>query len=113
MVDTLLNKLSNSDINSVSYEKWVQLISVIAYKVVNKNIYKDGKEISNVYKDFEKLKELYFNSYIEGRDRCIVEFLEGASGISMKGDCTNQIQFETCSIIESIYFLRNFSIILP
>ena len=56
MVDNLLNKLSNSDPNSVSYEKWAQLISVIVYKVVNKNIYEDGKEISSVYKDFEKLK---------------------------------------------------------
>ena len=56
MVDNLLNKLSNGDPNSVSYEKWGQLISVIVYKVVNKNIYEDGKEISSVYKDFEKLK---------------------------------------------------------
>ena len=39
-------------------EKWVRLISVIAYKAVNKNIYEDGKETSSVYKDFEKLKEL-------------------------------------------------------
>ena len=113
MVDNLLNKLSSSDPNSLSYEKWAQLISVIAYKVVNKNIYEDGKEISNVYKDFEKLKELDFNSYIEGRDRCVVGFLEGASGISIKGDTTTQIQFAACSIIESIYFLRNFNIILP
>ena len=45
MLDNLLNKLCNSDLNSVSYEKWVQLISVIAYKVVNKNIYEDEKEI--------------------------------------------------------------------
>ena len=113
MVDNLLNKLSSSDPNSLSYEKWAQLISVIAYKVVNKNIYEDGKKISSVYKDFEKLKELDFNSYIEGRDRCVVGFLEGASGISIKGDTTTQIQFAACSIIESIYFLRNFNIILP
>ena len=45
MLDNLLNKLCNSDPNSVSYEKWAQLISVIVYKVVNKNIYEDGKEI--------------------------------------------------------------------
>ena len=38
MVNNLLNKLSSSDLNSVSYEKWAQLISVIAYKVVNKNM---------------------------------------------------------------------------
>ena len=69
MVNNLLNKLSSSDPNFVSYEKWAQLISVIAYKVVNKNIYEDGKKISSVYKDFEKLKELDFNSSIEGRDR--------------------------------------------
>ena len=53
MVDNLQNKLSNSDPNSVSYEKWVQLISIIAYKVLNKNIYEDRKEISSVCKDFE------------------------------------------------------------
>ena len=39
-------------------KKWAQLTSVIAYKIVNKNIYEDGKEISCAYKDFEKLKEL-------------------------------------------------------
>ena len=43
MVNNLLNKLSSSDLNSVSYEKWVQLISVIACKVVNKNM-KMGKK---------------------------------------------------------------------
>ena len=42
IVDNLVNKLSNSGPNSVSYEKWAQLISAIAYKVVKKNIYEDG-----------------------------------------------------------------------
>ena len=113
MVDNLVNKFSNSGSNSVSYEKWAQLISAIAYKVVKKNIYEDGKEISSFYKDFEKLKELDFNRHIERRDRCVEGFLEGASGISIKGDTTTQVQFSTCYIIESIYFLRNFNIILP
>ena len=39
-------------------EKWARLISAIAFKTVNKNIYEDGKETSSVYKDSEKLKEL-------------------------------------------------------
>ena len=39
-------------------EKWARLISVIAFKTVNKNIYEDGKETCSVYKDSEKLKEL-------------------------------------------------------
>ena len=82
-------------------------------RLLRKTFYEDGKEISSFYKDFEKLKELDFNRYIEKRDRCVVGFLEGASGISIKGDTTTQIQFATCSIIESIYFLRNFNIVLP
>ena len=81
-------------------------------RLLTKTFTKTGKKFS-VYKDFEKLKELDFNSYIEGRDRCVAGFLEGASGISIKGDTTTQIHFAACSIIESIYFLRNFNIILP
>ena len=42
IVDNLVNKLSKSGPNSVSYEKWAQLISAIACKVVKKNIYEDG-----------------------------------------------------------------------
>ena len=72
-----------------------------------------GKKFLVFIKTLENKKSLTSIAIIEGRDRCVVGFLEGASGISIKGDTTTQIQFAVCSIIESICFLKNFHIILP
>ena len=58
MVDNLLISFPTVIQTLIFCEKLSRLISVIAYKTVNKNIYEDGEETSSVYKDSEKLKEL-------------------------------------------------------
>ena len=40
-------------------------------------------------------------------------FLEGVSGIAFDGEQNHHVQFASCISIESIYYLRNFNIVLP
>ena len=49
IVDVLIDKHDSLKNNNVPYSQWAELVSVISDKIVNPNIYNDGKAISNKY----------------------------------------------------------------
>ena len=111
LVDRLIDYLANSDCSGVPYEKWVTLISLIANKIVNRKIYNDGNSIALLYKD--ALQHLNFSDYLANRDKCVVAFLEGSSGIAFDKERDPQVKYSACVVVETIYFLRNLNVILP
>ena len=113
LVDGLIDFLANSDCSGVPYEKWVALISLIANKIVNKKIYSDGNSVALLYKDANALQQLNFSDYLANRDKCVVAFLEGSSGIASEKERDPQVKYSTCVVVEAIYFLRNLNVILP
>ena len=105
----MIDYLANSDCSGVPYEKWVTLISLIANKIVNRKIY--GNSIALLYKD--ALQHLNFSDYLANRDKCVVAFLEGSSGIAFDKERDPQVKYSACVVVEAIYFLRNLNAILP
>ena len=109
----MIDYLANSDCNGVPYEKWATLISLIANKIVNKKIYNDGNSVALLYKDANALQHLNFSDYLANRDKCVVAFLEGSSGIAFDKERDPQVKYSACVVVEAIYFLRNLNAILP
>ena len=107
----MIDYLANSDCSGVPYEKWVTLISLIANKIVNRKIYNDGNSIALLYKD--ALQHLNFSDYLANRDKCVVAFLEGSSGIAFDKERDPQVKYSACVVVETTYFLRNLNVILP
>ena len=97
----------------VPYERWAKLISLIGFKIINPQIYKEGLELNMMYKDYQSLKNISFGHYICQRDKCVVAFLESISGIAFNKERNNQVKYSICSIIESVYYLRNLNLVLP
>ena len=109
----MIDYFANSDCNGVPYEKWATLISLIANKIVNKKIYNDGNSVALLYKDANALQHLNFSDYLANRDKCVVAFLEGSSGIAFDKERDPQVKYSACVVVETIYFLRNLNVILP
>ena len=109
----MIDYFANSDCNGVPYEKWATLISLIANKIVNKKIYNDGNSVALLYKDANALQHLNFSDYLANRDKCVVAFLEGSSGIAFDKERDPQVKYSACVVVEAIYFLRNLNAILP
>ena len=97
----------------VPYERWAKLISLIGFKIINPQIFKEGLELNMMYKDYQSLKNISFGHYICQRDKCVVAFLESISGIAFTKERNNQVKYSICSIIESVYYLRNLNLVLP
>ena len=114
LVTLLIEKLQNSNESvNVPYEKWAKLISAIGFKVINPNIYYEGLQLNDVYRDYQNLKNIDFNEYVYQRDKCLVAFLESVSGIAFDKERNNHVKYSICSVIESVYYLRNLNLVLP
>ena len=73
----LIDKLGNSsEETAVPYERWAKLISLIGFKTINPQVYKEGLELNMMYKDCQSLKNISFDHYICQRDKCLVAFLK-------------------------------------
>ena len=66
-----------------------------------------------MYKDANALQQLNFSDYLASRDKCVVAFLEGLSGIAFEKECDPQVKYSDCVVVEAKYFLRNLNVILP
>ena len=66
-----------------------------------------------MYKDANTLQQLNFTDYLANRDKCVVAFLEGSSGIAFDKERDPQVKYSACVVVEAIYFLRNLNDILP
>ena len=113
LVDGFIDFLVNSNCSGVLYEKWETLISLIANKIVNKKIYSDSNSVALLYKDANALQQLNFSDYLANRDKCVVAFLAGSSGIAFDKERDPQVKYGSCVVVEAIYFLRNLNVILP
>ena len=54
-----------------------------------------------MYKDYEKLTNLNFDSFIKNRNDCIVSYLEGATGIDLSTE-NKKIRYATAASFEQI-----------
>ena len=114
IVGLLIDKLESScEEIHVPYKRWAKLISLIGFKIINPQIYKEVLELNMMYKDYQSLKNISFDHYICQRDKCLVAFLESISGIAFNKERNNQVKYSICSIIESVYYLRNLNLVLP
>ena len=76
-----LGKESADSLLSIPEIYWVKLMTLIGEKVVN-----ISECLSNKYKDIEYLRQLKPHCYINDRDKVLLAFLEGLSGLSFDNE---------------------------
>ena len=87
---------------------------MLGNKVCNKAVYQDGVSIRKLYKDSKFLTEQNTDQYIADRNRFLVLFLCGVTGLDLLSASTSsQRKLTFIKTLECIYHLRNFQLVLP
>ena len=79
---------------------------------VKEEIYADGSQTKNYYKSYEKVTNVDCNKYIICRNKYLVSFLEGVTGMSFVME-NEKITIAAGVCIEQIYLLWNFNLVMP
>lgn len=115
LLHNLVDKLENESVETLlkgNENLWANLIFLIGNKICNKEIYKDGLTISKKYKDVNFLIQQDVDRYIKERNRLLVLFLCGVTGLDMSNTSTEK-KMSFINTVEMCYYLRNFQLVLP
>ena len=110
---TCLETETLQNISTIPDEDWSILIYLITKKAANKDVLNDGNNLSQCYKNIDYLKYLNPREFVKERNKIVVSFLEGISGLNFESDLSDGKFYGIACAIESIYLLRNFNWVLP
>ena len=74
-------------------------------------MYEDGQVIRGKYNDVHFMTDLDLFQYIQERNKLLVRFLCGLSGLDYATD-VNKVQFTFAKTLERVYYLRHFNLVL-
>ena len=112
LVQLLICRLEDDSLDNIDEADWSKLFYLLGSKVLFPRIFKQGSQLSKIYKDVGQLIDISPDRDIIHYDPIIVSFLEGLSKRGFSFQNTKTKYYLIC-IIESIYSFCNFNWVLP